>query len=256
MDWEDKFKKAGAFWEHDGNKLRPYARLTSGRISNRFFNADNLIDQPDVIAQAAGHLVHHPVFAEALKTLRRERKAVRTRSSQSDDDTIVIHEDTRAVTRVQGAAYGSITLAHEIARHIGCRFAFTTKATKMVEWDGVVREVIVPGKMSLARFADRFREGEVVVFVEDTITTGGTMAETKQKVREAAPNAIFVPCILALCNRSGKESIDGMRIASLISPEFPSWEEGCNPFTADGKELVPPLKAKGKNWEILNRKYE
>ena len=64
--WEEAFNQAGAFWIHDHNPRRPYARLSSGLISNGFFNGDRVVRKPGLMSRAVGKLMHAPELLEAL----------------------------------------------------------------------------------------------------------------------------------------------------------------------------------------------
>ncbi len=52
------FKKGGALWQHDGNPKRPYALLTSGKISDFFFNGSKVIEEPVLLNDVVGELLH------------------------------------------------------------------------------------------------------------------------------------------------------------------------------------------------------
>ena len=97
--------------------------------------------------------------------------------------------------------------------------------------------------------------GERVFLVEDTITTGGSVLRVKDAVKNIVPDALIMPVLPVLCNRSGKDSLDGMQIVSLVSGDFRMWKEGSNPFTANGRELVPPVENVKDSWSVLTREY-
>ena len=100
-----------------------------------------------------------------------------------------------------------------------------------------------------------FSDDERFLLVEDTITTGGTLHKLRDALKTVcASDPVYVSVILALCNRSGMTHLDGVPIFSLVTPNFKTWEEGNNPFTTDGKELVPPVHPK-LNWHELTRDY-
>lgn len=99
MEWKRRFADLGVFWLHDGNPERPYARLTSGLISNGFFNCGILMSEhPRIFAEAVEHLV-----------------------GKSDI------KDTRHTGRVIGAAKGGINLAYQIGVAANRRYAYAEK---------------------------------------------------------------------------------------------------------------------------------
>ncbi len=209
-EWEEMFAEVGAFWRHDGNPARPYARLTSGRISNGFFNGTKVAED--------GHL-----FGLTCAALWRIA-----------DSMLVSGKELRVV----GAAVGGIALATRIAEAGKCKSAFAEK---------------VDDRLEFRRFD--LSSDHRFLMVEDTITTGGTLQKLSSAVALACPNEYpYMNLILAICNRSGKSEMGGARILSLISPSFEVWEEGENPFTPDGQELVPPVRPK-ENWTELVQNY-
>lgn len=149
------------------------------------------------------------------------------------------HGITGENLRIVGAAMGGISLSSRIAEAGMCRSAYAEKSG-----DGLVfnRFILSPH--------------EKFLLAEDTITTGGTLVKLREAVAVAcSANPTFAGAILALCNRSGKSELDGVPIFSLVSLSFDEWEEGSNPFTEDGKELVPPISEPKLNWHEVTRDY-
>jgi orotate phosphoribosyltransferase len=210
-EWEEMFRGCGAYWLHDGHPERPYARLTSGLISNGFFNGGRVAED--------GHL-----FGLACTALWRK----------ADGAGI-----TGKNLRVAGAEKGGISLSSRIAEAGHC---FSAYAEKMGD--------------DLIFLRPNIRDEEEFLLVEDTITTGGTIKKLYAAVASLRPDTLvrIKRVVLALCNRSGKTHIEGLQIIALISPTFTEWKEGENPFTPDGKELVPPVRPKA-NWHDLTREY-
>lgn len=221
VTWEREFEACGAYWRHDGNLKRPFARLTtSDRISNSFFNGGRVADE-------APHLL----LAAAEKLLYRFQR-------EHQDRLPELIFDPDAVIRVIGAEYGGIALSTIIAGKGRYKSAFAQKQP-----DG-----------SLVFKRTDFQPGEHLLLIEDTVTTGRTLEKLRDAAVKASPGCQFFPHVLALCNRSGSDVWQGMPILSLIQPEFQTWEEGQNPFTRDGEEAVPPVRPK-ENWEALTREY-
>ena len=139
--------------------------------------------------------------------------------------------------RVVGPAFGGILFAYEIGRHIGCKVAFTARRE-----DGTI--ALRDG------FVHRFAEDEIFLLADDTITSWGTVFDTRDEIVRRVPKARFVPAVLALCNRSGCEEKDGMRAVSLVAPRCKVWQDGENPYT-DGAERVPPVRKPKEHWREL-----
>lgn len=208
--WDNQFIEARASWLHDRNPLRPYARLTSEKISNGFFNG--------------GRFAEHDPEGYGIACRELWRRA---------------QESTKAfgVTRIIGAAMGAITLACRIGEAARIPWAY---AEKVGDGFAFTRAELQPD--------ERF------LIVEDTITTGGTLEKLKAAALTACPRAEFSTIVLALCNRSGKPRAANLEIISLITPAIMAWDEGENPFTSDGKELVEPVRPK-THWHELTRDY-
>lgn len=103
-DWLKTFESIGMIWKHDGNPRRPYARLTSGKISDGFVNCSHLISRPALLHKAANDLIG--------KYWRPEMPLV-----------------------VLGQAMGSITIADHVAHILGARLCWTIKTETGMQLD-------------------------------------------------------------------------------------------------------------------------
>lgn len=210
--WIEKFTDIGAFWLHDGNSKRPHALLTSGNHSNGFFNGSLVIRSPMTLCMVCAGLL-----------------------SQLDEMF-----KRRRIGMVVGSAYGAITMAFEVARHIGvCDAGFT----EPVEVDG-------EKEMILKRFPIN-KEVPTVLMVEDVMTTGGTTRKSIKAVESAGGEVIDF--ILVLVNRSGMQQLDGRRIVALIDREMPIWTPDECPLCKDGSEAIRPKGT--ENWSRLTGQY-
>lgn len=206
----------GVFWRHDGNPNRPYARLRSGKISDGYFNGGKLSENPYELEQAISELV-----AELQG-----------------------RPEIPEISRVIGPAMGAITLAHAAASEtwsyqpsdVLCSYAEK-------EGDDFVFRRNPP------------QPGDCILLVEDTITTGGSIRKVRDAIKKIAPDAVILPFVLCLCNRSGKDSLEDMEIISYVTSVFATWNEGESPSTLDGKELVPPVEDVKQNWDLLTKEY-
>ncbi len=205
--WIKKFEELNALWIHDKNPKRPYALLTSGNHSNGFFNMTKIMERPKLLEEACKEIVHQYPLNEK-------------------PDVVV------------GSALGAIIIAHEFAKQLGAKLAFTEKNEGQTA-------------MTLKRFD--IETNAKVLIVEDVMSTGGTTRKTIKTLEKL--NVQIIPSILLLVNRSGQTDLDGRKIKALIDYPMPIWEPGKCPFTKDGQEPVPAVRPK-QNWDDLTKKYD
>lgn len=226
--WEKRFTDMGAFWFHDGNPKRPYARLTSGKISNGFFNGGKVCGRPRVLA-------------EAVETLC---KAPRFLFDHLGEKVLLELDNIRGPnTYVVGPAMGGITFAHEVAEYLDANMVFVEKNDA--------------DEFELKRF-DAPPPGSVILLAEDTVSTGGSVLKVHKLMQTVSPESRISNYVLALLNRSESEFIgDFLHVIPLMRKKILSWDEGKNPFTTDGKELTAPLRPKSpvSNWNLLTKDY-
>lgn len=215
--WTSEYKESGALWIHDQNPKRPHALLTSGNHSNGFFNSEIVMENAPLLDQACSDLV----------TLLK-------------DSGLNVHQ----VDRVVGPAMGAITLAHNIALQIGkqckrrCFRAYTEKETE--------------GNAKLMVFKrTSIRPAEVILMVEDVLTTGGSVVLTETAI--AANQACVAPFIAVLVNRSGLKEVNGKKIVALIDQPMPMWSPEACPLCKEGSEAIRPKGT--ENWDRLNAEY-
>ena len=217
-EWIARYKGYGALWTHDGNEKRPHALLTSGNHSNAFINSEQVLEDPLFLDDACGDLL-----------------------------ALLIEQglDIETVDRVVGPAMGAITMAHDMARHIGrsrsrpCLRAYSEKEME----DGVVTH------MAFKR--TKIAPGEQVLVVEDVFNTGGSVERTAQAVIKAG--GVVVPFAAILLNRSGHTEFDGRKIVALIEYPMSIWAPEACPLCAQGSEALLPKQK--ENWERLNAAY-
>ncbi|MGI9860556.1 orotate phosphoribosyltransferase [Moorella naiadis] len=127
----------------------------------------------------------------------------------------------RGITTVIGPAIGAIIMAYEVARHLGARSLFTEREN---------------GVMTLRR-SFTLEPGEKVLVVEDVITTGGSVREVVEVVKEhgAIPVAAGV-----LVDRSGGRADVGVPIEPLITFNIETYEPDDCPLCRQGIPVVKP----------------
>jgi len=221
-DWAVRFAAIGAFWKHDGHPARPNVILTTPtqdgrrRLSNGYFNGHNVQRHPALFAAACQELV-----------------------SRATPLAFPMRRHGDPVPCVIGAEKGGIALATRIGEFTHMETAYAEKTA-----DG----------LAFLRFG--FTPRTPLLLVEDTVVRGGTLLKLKAAAITAVPwGAHFARPILALCNRSGRQYIDGHQIIALIETQMDEWIEDANPLTKNGEELVSPVSGK-THWAELTRTYD
>lgn len=216
--WMRRFQDIGALWVHDGNPRRPHAELTSdGRHSNGFFNAGVVAENPTYLDGAAGDLVD-----------------LLSREGFSLD----------VVDWVVGPAMGAITLAHDVARHIGYRRGFPCRCA-------YAEKEVVDGRKRMVILRSIIKPGARVLLVEDVLTTGQSVGLVADAVREAG--GVILPYMAVLVNRSGFTEVDGRKIISLVEKHMPKWTPEECLLCKEGSEAIRPKGV--ENWARLNAPY-
>jgi orotate phosphoribosyltransferase len=215
--WIAAYRRAGALWIHDGNLRRPHALLTSGKHSSGFFNSELVMQDPLLLDAACADLAH---------VLLEHRLPIET------------------VDRVVGPAMGAITLAHDLARHLGTirgRTCLRGYAQKQED---------VPGT-SMAFVRTPLQPGETVLAAEDVLTTGTSLSNMRAAAQAAGARVLTLVAVLV--NRSGLVEVDGRRIVALIDQPMPLWAPGECPLCLAGSEAIRPKGA--ENWARLYADY-
>jgi orotate phosphoribosyltransferase len=127
----------------------------------------------------------------------------------------------RSPGAVVGPALGGILVAHEVARGLGVRGLF-------MEREG--------GRMTLRR-GFTLRKDEVVVVVEDVITTGGSTREVMDAVRDQGAQVVAAG---SLVDRSGGGADLGVPRTSLLMLEAPTYAPETCPLCAGGGRPEKP----------------
>ncbi len=159
----------GAIYRWDGTAQKPHCILTSGRHSPFFINGTKLLEDPAAIRKAAVMLVE-------MYDLK--QRIARHHGSEH-------HPRVRFV----GQAMGSIVLASYLAEECGALTAFSEKRPD--------------GWMEMARFSPS--ENEILIIVEDVLTTGETSRKTRADLR--AKDLTLDRIVLCVANRSGSDTI-------------------------------------------------
>jgi len=141
------------------------------------------------------------------------------------------------VDRVIGPAMGAVVLAHAVALQISRRRKYTC----------------------LSGYAKRNQSGftingthvqahERVLLVDDVFTTGSSLQQVLDATERA--DAIAIPIIATMVNRSSLSRWNSRRISSLFGWDVPVWHPKECPLCAAGVSLVVDPKDL-KDWQLL-----
>lgn len=128
---------------------------------------------------------------------------------------------------VVGPAMGAVIMAYEVSRHLNVENIFTERED---------------GKMTLRRNFE-IKEGQKVLVVEDVITTGGSVKEVIEIVKECGG---VVAGVGAIVDRTGGNIDFGTKFESVISMEVESFEADNCPICKTDIPLVKPGSRKIK----------
>lgn len=132
---------------------------------------------------------------------------------------------------VIGPAMGAVQMAYEVSRAIGCENFFTER---------------VDGKMVLRRGFE-VTQGMRCLLVEDVVTTGGSVKEVAELVKEAGGIVVGIGSIV---DRSNGAVDFGVPFKSVYPIEVTSWEADECPLCKEGK--LPAVKPGSRN--LANKK--
>lgn len=125
------------------------------------------------------------------------------------------------IEAVVGPATGGIIPAYELARQLSCRALFTEREA---------------GKMTLRR-GFKIEAGEKVLAVEDVVTTGGSLQETIEVLKERGAEVIGA---VAIVDRSSKPLSFSVPFTALLKLDIPSYEAQNCPLCAEGLPFIKP----------------
>ena len=122
---------------------------------------------------------------------------------------------------VIGPAIGGIILAYEVSRHLNVPNMFAERED---------------GKFKLRRGFDIY-EGANALIVEDVVTTGGSVKEVIEVVKQYGGNVVGVGCI---ADRSDGNVDFGVKFKSVYSAGIISYESQNCPVCGTGLPLTKP----------------
>lgn len=122
---------------------------------------------------------------------------------------------------VIGPAIGAIQMAYEVGKQLGVKNIFAEREN---------------GKMTLRR-GFTIDKGQRVLIVEDVVTTGGSVREVMEPVKECGGEIVGIGSIV---DRTGGKIDFGVPYKSAFSMDITSYEPDECPICKTGKPLVKP----------------
>jgi len=167
-----------------------------------------------------GHFIftsgrHSDVYMQCAQVLRYPEHTERLAKH------LASHFRSDAIDIVIGPALGGIVVAYEVARQLGAVALFTER-----EDDRMV-----------LRRSFSITPGQRVLVVEDVITTGGSVREVMEVVREHQGHVAGVGVLI---DRSNGAIDFGVKQTAVLSMEIPSWEADACPLCREGR--LPAVK--------------
>ncbi len=157
---------------------------------------------------------HSDTYVQCARVL--EDPALTTRLAR----TLVDRIGDMRIDLVAAPAVGGIIIGFAVAQALGVRFIFSERHE---------------GRMSFRR-AFKIHPGERVLIVEDVVTTGGSVAEVIESVREGGGVPVAVA---SLIDRGGPKVFD-LELYPLLGLKVESWEADACGLCASGVPLYSP----------------
>lgn len=163
--------------------------------------------------------LHSPLYVEKFQVLQYPEHTASMCAALAEkfaDDQVEL---------VIGPVTGGILLAHEVGKNLKTRAIFTEREN---------------GKMTLRR-GFTIKPGERVLIVEDIVTTGGSVKEVLEVVREHGGIAVGVGLLV---DRSGGTVDFGIPAKSLLQLQVQTYSPDDCPLC---REQIPMTKRGSKN---------
>jgi len=184
-------------------------------------NPENILDKfRETDALLEGHFIlssglHSPKYLQCALALQYPMDAT------NYGRAIAEHFTDAGIETVVSPAIGGLVIGYEVAKALNVRFIWTERKE---------------GIMTLRR-GFSIKDGEKILAIEDVITTGGSIKECIDVLKENGGNVINGASII---DRSGGKADIGVPRISLVELDVPSYASADCPMCADGTEAIKP----------------
>ncbi len=165
---------------------------------------------------------HSPMFLQCSQVMQHPQKAGPLA------EALAARLEAYAADAVIGPAMGGIVLAYEVGRALGKRAIFAERQD---------------GTMTLRR-GFHINPGEKFVVVEDAVSTGGSVREVMDVVKERGAEVVAVGMLV---DRSGGKVDFGVPAVAMATLEVPSYASDECPMCRQGVPLTLPKSAGGSD---------
>lgn len=224
-----RFRQIKSFWAHSGDPAEPHVILSSGDLSEAALTSGGL--SPEVVAAAPEGGDHSDFFHNWKNTLTVDPRF----AEQCVDDlgelirTHLTSFGYQFPTAIVGPQTGATYIAERLAKVFGCRSASPRK-----DLSTGARTFIFEEETGL------LQEGDIVLHVEDTVTTLGSVADVEMSATKLVSDISFLPFAACIMNRSGKTHAHGKFLLALETQPAQKWSKfGC-PLCKAGSKAVKP----------------
>ncbi len=139
-------------------------------------------------------------------------------------ESLASHYRGEAIDVVAGPTTGGVILAFELARQLGVAAAYAERKSSGE-----------PGREF--RRGTTFRDGARVLVIDDILTTGGSVRETLEALRQFP---VEIAGVAILVDRSGGTIDLGAPLYALITMDIATWEPEACPLCQEGVPLTKP----------------
>ncbi len=184
-------------------------------------NSDSILEKfRDTNALLEGHFIlssglHSPKYLQCALALQYPIDAA------GYGKAIAEHFVDTGIETVASPAIGGLIIGYEVAKALNVRFIWTERKQ---------------GVMTLRR-GFSIKQDEKILAVEDVITTGGSIRECIDVLKENGGNVTHAASII---DRSGGLADIGVPRISLVEIDVPSYETKACPMCAEGTKAIKP----------------
>lgn len=184
-------------------------------------SAEQILEQfKETDALLEGHFIlssglHSPKYLQCALALQYPMDAAKYGKA------IAEHFINSGIETVASPAIGGLVIGYEVAKALNVRFIWTERKE---------------GEMTLRR-GFSIKRGEKILAVEDVITTGVSIKECIDVLKDHGGNVINAASII---DRSGGKADVGVPRIALVELDVPSYNPEDCPMCAEGTEAIKP----------------